>query len=110
MSEYTPDCWVAIKLHFKEKEPYYRILAGWYGGFAGSNSWKLSSGIEEIIDEGTHYRILQTSGSVYLCGKNLERMSDLTLQIYVSYVSQLKEGEIFEVVDIGEVLTNANKA
>lgn len=103
MREYTPDCWVILKVDLSGGEQHYRILAGWYGGFAGSNSWKLSSGIEKITDEGTHYKMEQASGSVYYCGKELERMSGLTTQIFDSYSKECKDGDIFEIVDIGEV-------
>jgi len=80
MSEYTPDVWHILKLEgYKDSEgPVYKVLAGWYGGYTGSDSWKLNSGITEIIDQGDYYDIKGHSGSVYKCYKGIERFSGLT--------------------------------
>lgn len=86
MSEYTPDCWVIVEFSgTKVPKTYRRILAGWYGGYAGSNSWKLSSGIEDMIDRGDHWEIPNHSGSVYHCYKAVERFSMLTGGIFATY-------------------------
>lgn len=89
MSNYTPDVWVILEISgSKVKETYRRVLAGWYGGYAGSDSWKISSGIEDIIDRGTYWEMPQSSGSVYKCYKESERFSNLTHSIYASYSDQ----------------------
>lgn len=83
---YTPDVWVVVEFTGTEvPETYRRVLAGWYGGFAGSNSWKMSSGIEETIEHDDHWEFRNTSGSVYRCGKGLERYSMLTQSVFRSY-------------------------
>ena len=46
MSTYTPDKFVVIDYGQTYGKDRYAILAGWYGGFAGSNSWKRSSSIQ----------------------------------------------------------------
>lgn len=103
MSEYRPDVWVMVEISgTKVPEPYRRILAGWYGGYAGSNSWKLSSGVEDMIDRGTHWEIPNTSGSVYLCGKENERFSGLTAGIYASYTAQNNEEFTMKHIPIGK--------
>ena len=49
MSTYTPDKFVLIDYSpvYPPKERY-AILAGFYGGFAGSNSWKRSISIASV--------------------------------------------------------------
>lgn len=103
MSEYTPDCWVIVKVSLKGGTPHYRVLASWFGGFTWGDSWKLSSGIEDIIDEGEILVMPQTSGSVYRLWKTSERLSGVSTGVFNNFAKQLKEGEIFEIVDIGEV-------
>ena len=71
MSTYTPDKFVLIDYgtDYPTKERY-AILAGFYGGFAGSNSWKRSSSIAsvEVVDDK---QIVATtySGSKYVLYK-----------------------------------------
>jgi len=100
MSTYTPDRWIIVKIQSVGNEPYYRVLAGWYGGFTQGDSWKLSSGIEKSIDRGTHYEMLQSSGSTYLCPKGSHGCSSYMASIYSGFVKDcIENGMIFEAVD-----------
>lgn len=71
MSTYAPDKFVLIDYGtgYSPKERH-AILAGFYGGFAGSNSWKRSSSIAavEVVDDK---QIVATtySGSKYVLYK-----------------------------------------
>lgn len=71
MSKYTPDKWVVVKISSETIEPIYKVFACWYGGFAGSDSWKLNSGITKATLEGYMYSFEGSSGSVYECHKDL---------------------------------------
>jgi len=66
MTTYNPDKWLVVKLT-SHAGTHYRVFGSWYGGFAGSDSWKLNSGITscEIVD-GV-YIFTGHSGSVYDC-------------------------------------------
>lgn len=91
---YAPDVWVVLKIQSKEFPTVYKILAGWYGGFAGSNSWKLSSGITSIHKDGEGYtHFLNHSGSTYICHPNSYRLSGLTSSILATWQKQLKGSE-----------------
>lgn len=86
MSTYTPDVWVIVEIKGSQVETtYHRILAGWYGGFARGDSWKMSSGITRIVEHDTYWEIHNSSGSIYDCHKNNERHSGYTRGIYESY-------------------------
>lgn len=90
MSEYYPDVWVVLDCQYGE-EKVQRILAGWYGGFVNGDSWKLSSGIEQISEFENHYEIKNRSGSTYYCNKNEYRMSSLTAGILATLQKQASE-------------------
>jgi len=86
---YTPDVWVVVEFTGTAvPETYRRVLAGWYGGFARGDSWKLSSGIVETIDHGDHWDFKNTSGSVYRCYKSVERFSGMTSNVFRSYCDE----------------------
>jgi hypothetical protein len=104
--DYAPDVWVIVEISGNkvEKSPYHRVLAGWYGGFAGSDSWKMNSGITEIIDKGNWYEIHGDSGSIYNCGKSAERMSSYTAGIFQSYAAENSDDISLKIVDIADVL------
>lgn len=106
-SEYRPDVWVIIELSgSKVPETYCRVLAGWYGGFAGSDSWKVSSGISSVVDKDTYWEIHNTSGSIYICHKETERLSMYTASILNGYLEQNGEEVSVRQVRIAEFLQN----
>ena len=80
MSEYTPDKWVVIEIDYGQ-EKIQKILSSWYGGWAGSDSWRLSSGITEVEELEDSYIIKNHSGSVYTCFKGRYGMSAYTMGV-----------------------------
>ena len=90
---YSPTNWQVIKVTPKDvtQVPHYRILAGWNGSYTYGSSWKLSSGIEAIIDltynvtvpkeSKPYWKVPQTSGSVYILNKHQEHMSTATMGV-----------------------------
>jgi len=70
MSEYRPDKWIVVKITGKDTTPVYKVFACWYGGYLGSDSWKLNSGITKATLEGYVYSFEGSSGSVYECHKD----------------------------------------
>lgn len=91
MSNYYPDRFVIVKLTSPEYGFIYKVLASWYGGFAGSDSWKLSSGITKITKTEAGYEFLNYSGSTYFCSKETYGMSFYTSSIYAGFIEQMKE-------------------
>lgn len=71
---HTPDRWLIVKIN--GKNPHYRIFACWYGGYLGSDSWRMNSGIEHVRIEGDHFVFSGTSGSEYYCHKNAHGISN----------------------------------
>lgn len=91
MNAYTPDVWVVLEFQ-TPTETFHKVFAGWYGGFAGSNSWKLNSGISEVRrdDEGW-YEFDGYSGSTYHCHLNNYHMSGLMHGVLDGWLKQADE-------------------
>lgn len=106
MRMYTPDRWVVLKLGIFDGKPLYKVFAGWYGGFAGSDSWKLNSGITEIRDQGAWLEFDGYSGSTYCCHKEAYGMTGLQLGILRGWQdSQAARGDVpLEILDLDAVL------
>ena len=109
MKEYSPDNWQIIKIKAPDHPQHFRVIAGWYGGYTQGDSWKISSGVEGIVDKGTYWEMAQTSGSVYKCHKECERSSMNTHSIFTMYrnlyADKFKEQPwVFEIVPIQEVI------
>ena len=74
MSSFSrPNNWVVIKFN-GGKDPHYRVLAGWSGGYLDGNSWQLSGGITEVGETEDYYYFSGSSGSTYRCGKGSYRL------------------------------------
>ena len=79
MSEYIPDKWVIVDYGQDYiYEDRYAVLAGWWGNFVTSDSWKRSSPLVkwEIRENEIHVRTF--SGSVYKLHKGTEGVTMLT--------------------------------
>jgi hypothetical protein len=64
---YTPDNWIVIKV--KGKDPHYKILAGWSGGYTTGDSWRINSGIVKVEETDDSFLFYGSSGSCYKCSK-----------------------------------------
>lgn len=69
MSEYTPDRWLLLKITNDKNESHYRVFATWRGGYLGSDSWQMNSGITKVTENTDYYFFEGASGSLYICRK-----------------------------------------
>jgi len=107
MSEYTPDRWVIVEINSPEHGTVRKVLGSWYGGFAGSDEWRMNSGIEKVIDQGTYYDVYGYSGSIYKCVKGAEGMSAYTSGVYENYKKKLEENDM-GTMEIVNIMTGAD--
>ena len=98
MSTYYPDRWVIIEIDYNG-DVIRKVLAGWYGGFASGDSWKLSSGITDIKLEGDVYAFTNESGSIYYCHKNNNSMSSYMMQQYAYFQDNIPETVKMRIVE-----------
>lgn len=100
MSTYAPDLWVIVEIHVHETdEVVQKVFASWFGGYLGSDRWKMSSGVTEIIDQENHYEIHNHSGSIYNCGKNNQGISGYASGVLEDMKEKLKGIATITVLD-----------
>lgn len=100
MSEYTPDRWVIVEMT-SEHGRIRKVLGSWYGGYLGSDSWRMNSGIEQVTDQGDYYDVVGYSGSVYKCIKGKEGMSAYTRGVFENFKREAEaEGATIEIVEL----------
>ena len=93
MSEYTPDNWVVLKIkEGKYDRGFYKVLAGWSGGYLDGDSWRMNSGITRVEKDGDYYEFYGSSGSCYRCHEKGYRLTMANSGVY----NTLKENEPFE--------------
>lgn len=94
MNTYNPDSWVLIKFYSEDyPEGVPKVFAGWYGGYLGSDSWKLSSGVESVVDKGDYYEFKNCSGSIYNCHKQSQQMSGYMSDIFSGWKTEEAKSE-----------------
>lgn len=108
MREYRPERWILVKIE-SERAVHHRFLAGWYGGFASGDSWKLSSGLleDEITMDGEVFVCPQSSGSCYIVHPSSIGMSSYMHGVAQSFLKEAQDsnGELkFEVLSAKESL------
>ena len=95
MSEYCPDKWLVVKISSDQYEqPVHKVFACWYGGYLGSDSWKLNSGITKATFEGNIYSFEGSSGSVYDCYKDSYGTNGYGDSVLMSMIEKAKENGI----------------
>lgn len=106
MSTYHPDKWVLVEFDSPANGKITKVLASWYGGYLGSDSWKLSSGVNKITKTDAGYEFLNDSGSVYFCHKDAYGMSGYTGSVYNNFSTQIKDlndGSTVRILDEDKV-------
>lgn len=81
---YHPDRWVILKMT-RGDEVNRRVLGGWYGGYGGGDSWRLSSGIVDEQIMGDEVKITNHSGSVYYCHRDAYGLSGYMQQMLTQW-------------------------
>lgn len=109
MQEYTPDVWVVIKITSPKHGTHHRVLCGWYGGYLGSDNWRINSGITKVEMDGDFIVFFGNSESIYRCHKNAERLSAMTHSVLAHYEKEAEEkgdGHSVEVVPFNRYYSN----
>lgn len=107
---YVPDKWVILKIQPKDKPAWYRLFAGWYGGFAQGDSWRANSGITSIDFDNDLYLVYGNSGSVYRCWKNMEGLSRYMDSVLYGYIMTASEHEvIIQTIPMTQAIEELNE-
>ena len=63
-----PEHWVVVRLE-NDTDAYYKVFAGWRGGYLDGDSWKMNSGVTKVEEDEDCYYFYGASGSCYQCHK-----------------------------------------
>ena len=92
-----PDKWVVIDYTSKVGKPEYSLMCGWYGGFAGADSWRRSSPIVSVHSEECCWVATTGSGTKYFLYPGTIGVSMLTSglleQASLDYIGELEEAD-----------------
>jgi len=64
----TPERWVILEIKYND-EIFYKVFATWAGGYLGSDSYRVNSGIAKIEQDDDYYYFIGFSDSCYKCRK-----------------------------------------
>lgn len=95
---YKPDNWVILEME-QDGLTFYKVCGGWSGGYLGSDSWRVNSGIVDVQEnEEGYWDFVGSSGAVYRCWKE----SEFTRMNNAGVVNRLVElgAKIVSVEDI----------
>lgn len=107
MSSYTPDRWVVLEF-VTPKETLRKVFAGWYGGYLGSDSWQLNSGIVETREDNDMFEFDGYSGSTYFCHRNGYGMSGYMQSILASWLNQAEtRGDVqINIIELEDIVVS----
>ena len=98
MSDYRPDRWVVVRI-VTAKERLYKVFATWSGGYGGSDSWKMNSGITRagLVDD--HWEFDGYSGSVYSCHKEAYGTNSYGGSVLQNFIDKMpSQGATMEIM------------
>jgi hypothetical protein len=101
MSEYTPDRWCVIRIP-DPKETIYKVFASWGGGYGGSDSWKLNSGITQAVLVDGAWEFEGYSGSVYRCGVGSYGTNSYGHSVLMDMIRRTHEGTGIDIEILSE--------
>ena len=78
----------------KDIPPTDKIFASWYGGYTGSDSWRLNSGIAKVSIEDSIFCFEGYSGSVYECNKDSYGTNAYGLEVISRMIENAKRAGI----------------
>ena len=100
---YTPDLWVVVKLN--GERPHYRVFGSWYGGYSGSDRWRMNSGITAVESDDGCYKFTGSTGSVYVCGRRSYGTSGYGGSVLNTLINDHPELDI-EILDVSTDFMN----
>mgnify|MGYP000199316836 CR=1 FL=1 len=109
MSEYTPDRWVVLEF-VTPQETIRKVFAGWYGGFAGSDTWQLNSGITQIREKDGVFEFDGYSGSTYYCAYNSYGMNSYMYAVLQNWVNKAEKDSSIEIniIQLDDIVAKAH--
>jgi len=99
---YTPDRWMILKI--TGADPHYRVFGSWFGGYLGSDSWRMNSGIVSVEQDGEYFIFKGSSGSEYHCHKKTYGSSSYGYGVAAGYEKN-SDGKLEILQEMPDILT-----
>lgn len=98
----NPDRWLLIWIDDGAGPPFVKVFATWAGGYTTGDSWRLNSGIDNVVsldedgwivrgESGTHYRLHDRSYGI--AGRSNHYVLQNLLEKFPNQISILTEDE-----------------
>lgn len=97
MGSYRPDRWVVLEF-VTPSETVQKVFGGWYGGYEGSDTWRLNSGIVATRRTSEWFEFDGSSGSTYYCDPINYGMSAYMYSVLQAWVKQLEKHGLVDIV------------
>ncbi len=88
--KYCPDRWIVVIIT-TPTESWKRVFSGAYGGYGGSDTWRMSSPIVSETREGNALTFITESGSEYQCHLGAYGMSGYMNAVFDNYAERNSE-------------------
>ena len=111
MSIYTPDKYTILEVKHSN-EIIYKVFGTWAGGYLGSDSWRMNSGIERAVINEDMISFVGYSGSEYQCYKTAEGvigaynmaklnrfLEDYSDKVKLVTLQECIDNKLFEIVE-----------
>ena len=105
---YAPDKWIVIKITHNDTIAY-KLFTTTGGGYLYGDSWRMNSGIEQMIDKGRTIDVKGFSGSIYSCGKGSYGLSAYGGGVLSGFINAVPSDVKIEVLDETYVLEFLSK-
>ena len=93
-NEYCPDKWCILKI--SHTDTFFKVFGAWSGSYLGCDSWRMNSGITEVIEDEDHYVFVGASGSEYKCHKEMYGNTIFGAGVLKGYID--KYGEVITIM------------
>jgi len=100
---YQPDNWIILKINGDLGSCFYKVLAGWSGGYLDSDYWRINSGITKIEDDDKYWLLKGETGSIYKCHKESQCVR-MNISGILSQLLDIKNVEVIQIEDILGIL------
>lgn len=81
----NPDRWIIVNMTLDGNTTQH-VFSGGYGGYCGSDTWRLSTKIESIVKKDKIFEIETISGTQYSCNIMAYGMSSYMSNVYDNLV------------------------
>lgn len=107
MSYYTPDGYEVLKIKVCGQDNItLKVFGSWSGGYLGSDTWRVNSGVVSIKDQGDNYIVEGYSGSQYILSKTANHITAYNKGVLEDMIGELKSyGHQADIISVEDAIS-----